>query len=164
MPVASLFRRVLLATQFLHRHGWLHGDIKPQNIGITGKTPQLDVLLDLSGAKTASPDEPVQPTPGHGGTVRYLAPEQEMIPYTQLVDVWALGVIGFELTYGYHPWHLKDNSWRPGNEHHRSEFKTRYDEAIAKLQSEDAGNEDNPRFMKGAASCQASQSSRNLMS
>jgi tRNA A-37 threonylcarbamoyl transferase component Bud32 len=140
LPAAALFRQILRAVQFLHRHGWLHGDIKPENIGITGAHSAHDVvLLDLGRSKhVGSPDTAVNPNPGCGGTVRYLAPEQELRPYTQLVDAWALGVTGFELAYGYHPWPLAKNPWRFGKTHEelRPRFHELYEEAMACLSTE----------------------------
>ncbi len=129
--VAALFHDALLGLQFLHANHWLHGDIKPQNIGIIGAPPRA-VLLDLGSAMRLELDALIPPTPGRGGTIWYLAPEREMQAYNHLVDVWAMGTMGYELTYGYLPWKFSLNPWRPGedNERLRPVFDLRYEEAM----------------------------------
>jgi len=82
---ARVFRDMLLAVKVLHDNGWLHGDLKPPNI-------------DLIGTRSA-----LEPTPGSGGTLNYIAPERELNPYDHSVDIWGLGCVGYELTYGRHP-------------------------------------------------------------
>jgi hypothetical protein len=44
---------------------------------------------------------------------------------------WAMGIIGYELTYGCHPFKFLANPWREGKEHEkmRSEFQKSYDQA-----------------------------------
>jgi serine/threonine protein kinase len=127
----QLFYDALLGLDFLHSHGWLHGDIKPANIGIDGRRA---VLLDIGGAVKLGPGEKVAPTPGRGGTVWYLAPERELQPYDKLVDVWAMGVIGYELTFGHHPWKSQYNPWKPGKyEKLRPGFHDSYIEAMERL-------------------------------
>jgi protein kinase-like protein len=126
-----LFYDALQGLNFLHSHYWLHGDIKPANIGIDGHRA---VLLDIGGAVLRRPGEKVPPTPGRGGTVWYLAPERELQPYDKLVDVWAMGVIGYELSFGHHPWKSQYNPWRPGKyEKLRPGFHDNYIEAMERL-------------------------------
>lgn len=133
----QLFHDALKGLHFLHSHGWLHGDIKPANIGIIGARA---VLLDIGTAIQLRPHALVPPTPGGGGTIWYLAPEREMQHYNYLVDVWSMGVIGYELTYGYHPWKLSKNPWRPGKEHEslRPVFHAKYREASHRLDRDKA--------------------------
>lgn len=134
MVAATLFRDALLGLQFLHTHEWLHGDVKPQNIGIVG-TPPRAVLLDLGSAIQADSKSHISATPGRGGTVHYLAPEREMQGYDHLADIWGMGVIGYELTYGHHPWQFAINPWRPGKSHEqlRQPFNLKYEKAMALL-------------------------------
>lgn len=68
----------------------------------------------------------IDPTPGAGGTIAYLAPEREMEPYGSFVDVWSIGIIGYQLIYRGHP-------WRDGHERLRPRFHLLYDAAMAKL-------------------------------
>lgn len=75
------------------------------------------------------------PTPGDGGTITYLDPEREMLPYKHSVDIWAMGIVGYELTYGCHPFKFLVNPWRVGEEYkmlrHQSERK--HGEAMDRL-------------------------------
>ena len=103
----QLFRRVAEAVQFAHGKLIVHRDIKPSNILIT---PAGDPsLLDFGIAKLLEPleDEPVLPktrpelrllTPEHA------APEQLLDePVSTATDVYALGVLLFELLTGRRP-------------------------------------------------------------
>ncbi|KAL8407616.1 hypothetical protein RB594_006442 [Gaeumannomyces avenae] len=119
----------------LHAHGYLHGDLKPPNIGLLG-TPPRPVLLDTGGAERLELGFTLKPTPGHGGTIGYIAPEREMEEYDHSVDIWSLGVIGYELTYGHHPWKLACNPWHDDvkkSEDLRPAFHKKYQDAMDRL-------------------------------
>lgn len=130
MKGAAAFRDALLGVKFLHDHRWVHGDLKPANIGLP-----RSVLLDTDTSMYLESGDMASPTPGSGGTVDYLAPERELEKYDFAVDIWSMGVIGYELTYGRHPWRLSLNPWRDGEEHEslRPRFRDAYKEAIERL-------------------------------
>ncbi|KXT06933.1 hypothetical protein AC578_7335 [Pseudocercospora eumusae] len=96
----------LLALQWLHSIHWIHRDIKPGNIGVQSN-PFRIVLLDLAQAvNTRTSPDACTPRPGSCGTIGYLAPELEnavfcpspAVPrYNAKVDIFALGVIAFDL-------------------------------------------------------------------
>jgi serine/threonine protein kinase len=132
---ARLLRELLEGLHFLHSHSWLHGDIKPDNIGIS-KTHAI--ILDVDTIVSLPPNQTLSPTPGSGGTISYLAPEREMLEYDHAVDVWAAGVVGHQLIYGYHPFQLATNPWRPGQEHHVPCFKERYRVCCERLSSDNS--------------------------
>ena len=93
--VAMLGLQIGSAVGYLHRHGWLHLDIKPANVvNADGRA----VLLDLSLA--ARPGEHCS-----GGTFDYLAPEQARGDIaTEAADVWGLAAMLYEALAGSAPY------------------------------------------------------------
>ena len=80
----------------LHEKGFLHGDIKPSNIGFTaGGWPKL---LDFGLARTTDA------AAAGGGTLRYVSPEVLADgPAAEADDVWSLCVVLYEAASGRHP-------------------------------------------------------------
>jgi serine/threonine protein kinase len=128
-----IFHSALQGVRFLHSHGWIHRDLKPQNIGYTGSQA---VLLDVDGAIKLDRGTLAPATPGNGGTVPYLAPEREMQDYDDRVDVWSMGLILSELLFSSHPWMSFKNPWRAGHEHLRSKFHELYEQHMKKIRSD----------------------------
>lgn len=104
---AKTFLDVARALHFLHRHRIIHRDLKPENIllcpGPEGDVAKLadfgwcaDVLHDGSARNTFC------------GTWDYLSPEMVMgEPHSHWVDVWAIGVLLYELLTGKAPFAAK---------------------------------------------------------
>lgn len=89
------------AVRFIHSRAVLHGDIKSENIFLVKTTSQrrLVKLLDFGLAR---PD--LHRTEGIDGTPEYLAPErQDGAPASQASDIYALGIVLFELLTGQVP-------------------------------------------------------------
>ena len=106
-----LFQKVCAAVQAAHRRLVVHRDIKPNNILVTPDgTPKL---LDFGIAKLLDPELLQEPTAHTATSVRvmtpdYAAPEQiRGEPITVATDVYALGVLLFELLTGERPYRLK---------------------------------------------------------
>ena len=93
VSVATLLAAGLAA---LHEAGYLHGDVKPSNIGfMPSGSPKL---LDFGLARETN-DADTQ-----GGTLRYLSPEVlSGLPATEADDVWSLCVVLHEMVAGEHP-------------------------------------------------------------
>ncbi len=110
LPIAQrlrLFQAVCDAVQYAHRNLVVHRDIKPQNILVTAEgTPKL---LDFGIAKILQPDQS-QAAPLTRGDVRVLTPEYcapEQLrgePVTTACDVYALGVLLYEMLVDRHPY------------------------------------------------------------
>lgn len=136
VQVAAVFRGILEALDFLHSNNWVHRDIKKENIGLVDNPPR-PILLDVSGAFHMTPGVKIPPTPGGGGTVNYLSPERELVPYDAGVDVWAAGVVGYEMARGKHPWRFSLNPWREGQvyEQERPRWEHKYRDAMGDLET-----------------------------
>ena len=80
----------------LHETGYLHGDVKPSNVGLTAAgSPKL---MDFGLARAANGDA------ARGGTLRYLSPEALAGgPAEEADDVWSLCVVLYEMASGEHP-------------------------------------------------------------
>ncbi|KAF4946049.1 hypothetical protein FGADI_11486 [Fusarium gaditjirri] len=136
--VTTVLTDILGATDFLHKNRWIHGDLKPVNIGIRTWTSECIsiVLLDLDDAEESPfPGRHHTARPGTGGTIGWLAPEREMTGYNELADIWSIGVTAIEMISGRHPWRQGKNPWRPGPEagELQKEFHDMYGEAIEAL-------------------------------
>lgn len=108
LPVEEV-RRILLdvvdALAHAHEHGIVHGDIKPDNIFIAGKSA---VVTDFGVSKALHRDGAEGLVTGSGvtlGTPGYMAPEQASgeQDLDHRADIYAVGVLAYELLTGRRP-------------------------------------------------------------
>ncbi|OAA54692.1 Protein kinase-like domain protein [Cordyceps fumosorosea ARSEF 2679] len=113
--VKTVMIEILGALQFLHSNRWMHGDLKPGNVGIRDpKADQLEiVLIDMDEATPVPSTGKVQCNPESGGTLGWISPEREMADYDESCDLWSLGLLAVWLINdGRHPWKFSVNPWQ----------------------------------------------------
>ncbi len=87
--------QMLQALDYLHRRGIRHRDLKPSNVLVAdGRVRVLDFGLALESGERHRP----------AGTLGYIAPEvMRGEPHTAIADLYAAGIVAFELLAGHHP-------------------------------------------------------------
>ena len=100
----AYFIQTIDAIFFLHENNIIHRDIKPENLLLCNKT--LIKLCDFGW----STELEIANRTTFCGTLEYMAPEIiKEEPYEKSVDIWALGILLFEMYYGYSPFKASGN-------------------------------------------------------
>lgn len=100
--IGKLVREIGSALDYAHRQGVVHRDLKPGNILIDSEGHTL--LADFGIAKLVTSELNLTGT-GIVGTPTYMAPEQVQGLTDPRSDIYALGIICFELLTGRAPYH-----------------------------------------------------------
>ncbi|HEY6620569.1 MAG TPA: protein kinase [Steroidobacteraceae bacterium] len=109
----ELLRQVLSAVQYAHAHLVIHRDLKPSNILVTqdGQAHLLDFGIAKLLTEGEAKETELTRLGGRAMTPDYAAPEQIAgAPITTAADVYALGVMLYELLTGERPYKLKRDS------------------------------------------------------
>lgn len=100
--VASLIRQVGAALTAVHRSGFIHRDVKPENIFISEERDGFKVkLLDFGIAKRLASDANLTQSGTFIGTPAYMAPEQvEESEVDARTDLYSFAAVAYEALTG----------------------------------------------------------------
>jgi serine/threonine protein kinase len=98
--VALWGRQIAWGLEAAHKHGIVHGDIKPENVMV--RPDGYLKILDFGLARRTGADEDIDEVPL--GTLGYMSPEQiGGQSLTAASDIFSLGTMLLELVTGVHP-------------------------------------------------------------
>ncbi|KAM3929846.1 interferon-induced, double-stranded RNA-activated protein kinase-like [Leptodactylus fuscus] len=108
----EIFRQIIEGVRYLHSQRFIHRDLKPANILFTKdmvvKIGDFGLVTHITSEEESQAVERTRGT----GTPSYMAPEQEYNKYENEVDIYALGLILFELLWIFYSEHEKDKHWK----------------------------------------------------
>lgn len=119
---AVLLEQIASALQYAHNSGIIHRDIKPSNILLRG--PRYAYLADFGLAKALEGAQGLTQTGSLLGTPEYMAPELSLGPASTSSDIYALGILLYQMVAGRVPFsaetpvatfwkHLRDRPMPP---------------------------------------------------
>lgn len=121
---ARTTHQMLLAVAYLHAQDVVHRDLKLENFLYERKDTDHLKLIDFGFAKFWDRSTKMSQA---CGSVHYVAPEVLKHSYTNLADVWSIGVIVYMLLTGSPPFHGPDDEVlkkiRAGTPHFGSRFR-----------------------------------------
>jgi len=144
----EIFVKVCGAVAYLHRHGVVHRDLKPSNIMVTadGEPKLLDfgIAKMLVGSEGA-PTTVLTQTGQRLLTPDYASPEQVRgAPITEASDVYALGVLLYELLTGRRPYRRRGRTLHQIERVILEDEPTRPSSAVTQPVAVDGGMTDGP--------------------
>lgn len=103
LVMVSFFEKLIEAFQCMHDAGYVHADIKPQNIFLT---PEMEpIIFDFNIS------QPIGSVQKPMGTLKYISPEflkniqeNNMSVYSPEIDVYSLGIIFYNMVFRSHPY------------------------------------------------------------
>ena len=111
---ANIMIQIASAVKYLHQYGIVHKDLKPGNIMITEQNEfGIIKITDFGISLILSPTEGIK---NDSGSLEYCAPEiLTGIVYNNEVDIWAMGIILYQMLSGTLPFSGKDKKQSRSN-------------------------------------------------
>jgi len=107
----AILRNVAQALAYAHAQGIVHRDIKPENVLLSSGTAvvtDFGIAKALAASKIAAPGGTITQVGTSLGTPAYMAPEQAAGDDVDArADLYAWGVMAYELLAGQHPFHAR---------------------------------------------------------
>lgn len=94
--IKNIMAEILVVLEFLHSHNIIYRDLKPENIllNLDGHILLTDFGFSIESASASE----------ICGTMSYMSPEMiKHVEYTNMIDIWAYGILLFEISFGYTP-------------------------------------------------------------
>ncbi|XP_074607572.1 uncharacterized protein LOC141860382 isoform X3 [Acropora palmata] len=97
----KILKQVLEGIKFMHDSGFMHLDLKPQNVMFKNEGGSKIKLIDFTLTRKFDPDKETRIS---FGTAEYVAPEiVNCEPVTPSADMWAIGVMTYMMLSGESP-------------------------------------------------------------
>lgn len=97
-------KEIAKGIQYMHKNGVTHRDIKPENILVKGTGPETKSIVKITDFGHSIFQ--LENITGFIGSTFYVAREiLEKIPYNYTVDIWALGILYYELITKFPPFY-----------------------------------------------------------
>lgn len=95
--ICSVVFQIAAALNFIHKKGYVHRDVKPENISLADQT-DFRLLKFTSFLTARKKEESEEKFSGSFGSYVYMAPEMlNDRKYDESVDIWALGILTYIL-------------------------------------------------------------------
>lgn len=105
--IASIIEQIGKAIQAAHDHKIYHRDLKPENIMVSYQDGEPIIkVIDFGVATIKMSIDETTKTTSIIGTVDYMAPEQICGKPSASSDIYAMGVISYEMISGIRPYNL----------------------------------------------------------
>lgn len=97
-------KQILEALVYVHGKGFIHSDLKPANLMFVSIRRRIVKLIDFGLSKDCNHRQWLEKA---GGTPKYLAPEILKKHYNYEMDLWSVGIMAFEMLFGYTPFNKR---------------------------------------------------------
>jgi len=112
--VYAVIKDVFVALTRLHEHGIVHCDVKSDNVMVSRQGQCY--LCDFGEATFLEDHDDEAHSMPVAGTPSHMAPElfrTNPVRFDCKLDVWAAGILGFEMAVGRTPWHHEADGYLP---------------------------------------------------